>query len=322
MKTCALISCLTSAFFLCGFASAQTQSQTGPTRNQPSAAANSNQSPNQNGTQNPTPGAGAGQQPNARGMRSVQARNSEAAVDLLSATRQARNALGDYDKEDAMTHIDHALAKANQITQQGTGHFVQIYSELSRYSVIEPVLRSRAQQGEQPNAQQQGQLNANPEQTEETPVGVQQVEGAFTSVDLDVIAARDHLRAAKTALENGDYQKADAALKAVEDGVDVASVSADLPLVRARENLMLAHESASQGDSREVRAALKEASAALTNYINMGGSHSSQARTLCSQIQNFRASGSQGQGVQNSAAQIATWWSQVASWNQMSRSNS
>lgn len=310
MKTGALISCLPFVFFMCGFANAQTQ-------NQPSGTSNYNQ--NQNLRRVPDPGPRESPQQSATGMQSAQARNSEAAVDLLGAADQARNAVLDYDKQDAMTHIDHALAKADQITQQGKGRFVPIYSELSRYSVIEPVLRSRAQQSQQPSVQQQGQTYSNLQQTQEAPVGVQQVEGAFTSVDLDVTAARDHLRAAKQALESNDYQKADAALKAVEDGVDVASISADLPLVRARENLMLARYSAFQGNDRETRAALKEASAALTNYIDMGGSHTSQARTLCSQIESFRNSGSQHGS--NSAAQIGAWWNEVASWNQTSRSN-
>ena len=74
-----------------------------------------------------------------------------------------------------------------------------IYDELSRYSVIEPVMQSRAQQT-LPNAAQpsSGQSSTAPNASvaphasvapnDERPYGVQEVVGGFTSVDLDVKA--------------------------------------------------------------------------------------------------------------------------------------
>lgn len=337
----------------------QTSNQYNQNQNRGTSASTSSQRNYSSSQQQGTQQSANAQNRNAPGMRSVQARQSEEASDLLSATDQARNAILNYDKQDAIEHIDHALAKAQEIEQQKPGRFVPIYDELSRYSVIEPVMQSRnqnqqeyqeqqespqaanqqysqrnqqySQRNQQPGASQQSASQSNASQqtqrpqvelNQERPFGVQDVVGSFTSIDLDVKAAQDHLRAAKQALQNGDYGAADAALKAVQDGVDVASLSLDLPLVQARENLMLARESAINGDQRESRAALRDAAHALREYAKMGGSHSSQATALCSQIENAANSGVQSgtQASSNSATQIENWWNQLAGWTQAAHS--
>ena len=311
-----------------------------PARAQKTTPSASNQSQSQNPDYQKRQLSGTsstGHGRNATGMQSASARQSEEASDLLSATDQARNAVLNYDKQDALEHVNHALAKAQEIMQQKPGRVVPIYDELSRYSVIGPVMQSRARRDEeenQPYSQQNNSTGASqPTQkqtqqpgqqqsvarNDERPVGVEDVVGNFTSVDLDVKLAQDHLMAAKQALEKGDFGAADAALKAVQDGVDVASVSVDLPLVRARENLVLARESAMSGDQRETKVALRDAARALREYARFGGSHSSQASALCTQIENASSSASQT-STTSSATQIENWWNQVASWTQNARS--
>ena len=307
-----------------------------PARAQKTTPSASNQSQSQNPDYQKRQLSGTsstGQGRNATGLQSATARQSEEASDLLSATDQARNAILNYDKQDALEHVNHALAKAQEIMQQKPGRMVPIYDELSRYSVIGPVMQSRnrgyegenqeySQQNNSTGASQQAQKQTQQQsvaRNDERPVGVQDVVGNFTSVDLDIRLAQDHLTAAKQALEKGDFGGADAALKAVQDGVDVASVSVDLPLARARENLILARESAMSGDQRETKVALRDAARSLREYARFGGSHSSQASALCTQIENASNSASQT-STTSSATQIENWWNQLASWTQNARS--
>ena len=264
----------------------------------------------------------------AAGIPSNRARNSEEAEDLLDATDQARNAVLDNNKQDALEHINHALQNANEIEQRRNGRMVPIYSELSRFSVIEPIMRARQENQEngqlqnssrssQQSPSAQTQTYSSNSQNRRSPVAVRQVEGEYTAVNLDVQAAKDHLQAARQALSNGDFQKADVALKAVQDGVSVVQVSADLPLVKARENLMIAHEAASEGHSRETQAALKEASKALTDYCNEGGSHQQPATQVRTEIDNYAKSSTLTGS--DASSKIADWWNQLASWNQGSQ---
>jgi hypothetical protein len=136
--------------------------------------------------------------------------------------------------------------------------------------------------------------------------------GEYTSVALDVQAAKDHLEAAQKAVNQGEFGKADAALAAVQDGVVVTSVAADLPLLKARENTVLAREAADRGHYNEAEAALRAASAALDQYANGQNSHAADARTLQSEIDSYN------QTIQtkhdDASTKIEDWWDRMTDW--------
>ncbi len=167
-------------------------------------------------------------------------------------------------------------------------------------------------------AQKPGNATANSEQSDASHIAgstannnssdeaVRQVAGQFTSVALDVQGADEHLLAAKQALQAGNFQKADEALRAVQDGVVATSVEADFPLLRARENLMLARESAEDANFGEAHAALEGASRALASYATSSSTHANDARMLKSQIDRYDQSIRQNH---NGAVQkIEGWW--------------
>lgn len=244
-------------------------------------------------------------------MPSAKARLSDEVSDLLNATNEARVALEAHNKQDAQFHIDHALDNAKMIRSSAANRrFVPLYDELDRYSVLGPIMSQRNQSKKASNdADRQASDASHIAQARTT---VQEVEGQFTSVALDVQSAMDHLEAAKQALQNGNYQKADEALAAVQDGVVVTSISADLPVLRVRENLILARSSAHNGNISEAKAALKAASVALGNYENGQGKHGVDARKLRSEIDSY------AQSIQNNhadaAAKIDQWWNETTEW--------
>src|SRR6185503_14956085 len=136
----------------------------------------------------------------------------------------------------AQFHINHAMENANMILN-GSPHrrYAQLYDELDRYSVLGPIMAQRnSNSGRSSNTSDASHVATTTHTT------VRNVEGEYTSVALDVEAARDHLNMASQALQQGNFQKADEALQAVQDSVVVTTVAADLPLLRARENLALA----------------------------------------------------------------------------------
>ena len=235
-------------------------------------------------------------------------RRSKEVGDLLDATNQARVAVQANNLEDAQFHIDHAMENANMILN-GSPHqrYAQLYDELDRYSVLGPIMTQRN------NNTTRNSTSSDASHVSTTPhTTVRNVEGEYTSVALDVQAARDHLNMASQALQQGNFQKADQALQAVQDSVVVTTVAADLPLLRARENLALARESAEDGHFGETRAALQAASRALAEYAGTSGPHANDARATQSQIVNF--SQSLQQDHTDAVSKIDQWWDQTTDW--------
>jgi hypothetical protein len=237
-------------------------------------------------------------------------RRSNEVGDLLDATNEARVAVQADNIEDAQFHINHAMENADTILN-GSPHrrYAQLYDELDRYSVLGPIMtRRNSNNGQNSN----GQASDASHVVTATHTTVRNVEGQYTSVALDVQAAKNHLNMASQALQQGNFQKADEALQAVQDSVVVTTVAADLPLLRARENLALARESAEDGHFGETRAALRAASRALANYADNSGRHANDARTIRSQIVNFN------QSLQTShmdaVSKIDQWWDQTTDW--------
>ncbi len=222
----------------------------------------------------------------------TKAHRSREVSDLLRATSEARVAVEDRDKDDALFHINHALDNANRLVS-ANARFIPLYEELDRYSVVGPIVAQRKTGNASPNA-------------------VRDVQGTFTSASFDMQQAKDHLTAAKQAVEQGEYRKASAALAAVQDGVVVTSIKADLPLLQARENLILARESADQGDFTEAHAALQAASNALVTYETGGGRHAAEAKTLHGQIDTYNQAIQQNHS--DAVSKIDSWWEQMSDW--------
>jgi len=235
-------------------------------------------------------------------------RRSKEVGDLLDATNEARVAVQADNLEDAQFHINHAMENANMILN-GSPHrrYAQLYDELDRYSVLGPIMAQRNS-----NSGRSSDTSDASHVATTTHTTVRNVEGEYTSVALDVQAARDHLNMASQALQQGNFQKADEALQAVQDSVVVTTVAADLPLLRARENLALARESAQDGHFGETQAALRAASRALAEYAGNSGPHANDARSTRSQIDNF--SQSLQQNHTDAVSKIDQWWDQTTDW--------
>lgn len=189
---------------------------------------------------------------NASKAQNTQALRSEEVGDLLNATNEARIAVEARNSQDAIVHVDHALQNASRLeSDTKSARFVPLYQELDRYTVLAPIMTEKNRTGNTTGSQ-----------------------GANTTAKTN-----QPPNAAKTAIEQKDFNKADQALAAVQTGVVVTSVASDLPLLRARENMVLAREAANRGNFKEAHTALTAASQALGNYANNSGTHSSDART-------------------------------------------
>jgi hypothetical protein len=101
---------------------------------------------------------------------------------------------------------------------------------------------TNGQYSNQAQSQNQSQ-NKNPAESQNSQNGTRRTRGEavkgvgveFTVAALDVNEARAHLMAAQQALQQGNFQKADAALAAVQDGLVVATFAGDAPLLREGE---------------------------------------------------------------------------------------
>ena len=78
-------------------------------------------------------------------MNSPAARHSDAALQMLEATRNARNAFANEKKQQALQDVDRAIKDAGRV-QNGTNNqaFVPLYQELDRSSVLKPMLSARS----------------------------------------------------------------------------------------------------------------------------------------------------------------------------------
>jgi YfdX protein len=242
---------------------------------------------------------------------SSRAQMSDEVGDLLNATNEARIAVEEGNREDSLFHVNHALQNANRIEGKSqSDRIVPLYQELDRYTVLGPIMAEK-HKANGTEADNRPTKNTN-QQSRATNPAVQEVTGQFTSVGLDVQQAKEHLTAAKQAIERNEFDKADQALAAVQTGVVVSSVASDLPLVQARDNMTLARSAANRGDYKEAQAALTSASRALDNYSNGNGSHAAEARTLKSQIDTYNRSIQQSHN--GAVSKIDSWWDEMADW--------
>jgi hypothetical protein len=245
---------------------------------------------------------------------------SRSAVRVLADTNEARTAIAQGNKARATQCVDDALSALGQIQ----GASIPIYTEFSQVAILGPIQeQQRRSHGGSANNNRPGATGEASRQAENQPgtsaqtggkaPAVKEVAQEFTAVTLDANMAKDHLQAARTALNNGDTKQADTALAAVQDGVGLVSVEADRPLLRARENLMLARTLAQQGHYDQVSAPLRAAADALDTYRTVNQAHGSDAGNLSQQIRSYASSFSSA-NHSDAAQKIEQWWDQTRSW--------
>jgi hypothetical protein len=246
---------------------------------------------------------------------------SLAAGRLLKHVHQARQAVNQQQKQQAIGHIDKGLMLVQIIesavpTYQVTARIqsgntvyeekeqvkqlmVPIYAELEKVTLMAPLMAAKQEAaqnggaahgstaGKQPQQSSPEQSSQQPSRSPMTPV-VAGVELHHTHIMFDVSAAKEHLQAAKHALSNDKYTAADGALAAVQQGVNFAYVEVDLPLLRARENLMLAKSQVQAGQGQDARMTLEAAAQALEQYAQRADkARASQVQNLQKEIQNY-----------------------------------
>lgn len=312
--------CIFGALACAPFAVAQTQEQT-------ESQSSTGMSQSQSGQ------SGAIQQ-------SPRVQRSRAAAGMLNYVQQARQDIAQHNRQAAMNQVNQAIQDLNQAeSMQASGattasaNIVPIYQELEQTSVIGPLEAARGSSARQGAAERSGQTGTEQntmaeatqgQSTESQSTGmaersgtapvVKSVEGGYTAVAVDLKMAKDHLLAAKTALQNNQTAQADSALAAVQSGVMLVSVQRDLPLVRARENLALAQQMAQNGNVSAASAPLQAAVNSLEEYqrMNQGTSQNlSQIAQLQQQISSYSSS-IQQQDPSQASATIGNWWNEVS----------
>jgi hypothetical protein len=206
----------------------------------------------------------------------------------------ARQAIARHDKAAAANAVNEAIGFSDKLGSRATA---PIYSELSSVSIVGPIEAAKANTGAPAG-----------------PPAVKAVAGGYTRIVLDANLARARLLAAKAELASGDLARADADLRAIQNGVVLESVSANLPLVRARENLNLAKTSAQSGNTAAAKSQMQAAQKALADFARLSPAspHASQAQTLANQIASAAQSADATHPI--STAQLDQWWTQIADW--------
>ena len=172
---------------------------------------------------------------------------SLAAGRLLKHVHQARQAINQQQAQQAMGHIDKGLTLVQIIesavpTYQVTARIqagntvyeekdqvkqlmVPIYTELEKVTLMAPLMAAKQETSKhgrahhesmsgKPSQQSSAEQSSQPFRAAMTPV-VTGVELHHTHIMFDVSTAKEHLQAAKRALNNDKYEVADAALVAI-----------------------------------------------------------------------------------------------------------
>lgn len=240
------------------------------------------------------------------------------AVQMFKDIANAQAAIKHNSKSQAQSNVQQALQQWQQMSsvEKANGAvIVPLYSELDETQTLAPM------------AMQHKSNNEDAAQNRYAPVTVEQASGQFTFVGLDLDKAKKKLDAAEAALNNGNMEAANDALRAVGDELVTGSVQANYPLLAARENLGIAEGAIQNGHERQAKAALNEASKDLDSFSTGSQHHGSDAKNLASQIQSFSQNLNQNQNHQNAENKIDGWWKQINSWfgsqnGNSSRSNS
>ncbi|HLI85353.1 MAG TPA: hypothetical protein VKV17_15660 [Bryobacteraceae bacterium] len=217
-------------------------------------------------------------------------------------TRERRQTAFNRDNETAAEQQEHATNAGEAPNQE------QANREANEPPNNEPQAEENGEENEPLNPE-----NAQPRYGRQ--LVAQDVTQDFTSVSLDVNAARRDLEAANMALQEGNTDAADSNLKAVQDRVDMVYVAEDRPLVQARQNLILARDMASQGRYADMRAPLREAASALQTYQSEGTPHADEAAQLSQQITSYLAQPSPSAANASAVQQVDNWWNKTQGWS-------
>jgi len=232
-------------------------------------------------------------------------------LDMLDHTNKARTAIANKNKQAALNDIDAATSDLTKAQSDAQGKIIPLYQEFASVSVVAPV---RAEQ-------QKNAANSNSSATSNKPVPetVHQVAGGYSVMEIDTDGAMSHLNAAKTALNNENWNAADKDLAALQDGVVFASYRSDMPLVRAQENLILARRNAREDNYRETRAALASSAKALAAYAQESGPHANDAKNLQQEIQSYDQHIMKTHS--DAVSKIDGWWNTASNWLQNPKTN-
>ena len=259
---------------------------------------------------------------------------------ILKHVAQARDALAENHKQDAVRHVDQAVKLMKivdgllphykvktQITSGDvcyldeddvTPRYVTLFEDIDRRDVISPVIRAKHEAG----------LKVDPTTVPKEPDGqlapvplvVTRADVTYTLVKLDVDLARRMLALASKELGEERVKQADSALHSLQAGGVVLELEEiDLPLKQSADNLKLAEIEMKDGRHNEARAALQEAIDDLKDYEEqVGDKRGEEVNALHQEITKLTAELEKDKPspaeTQKLATTISRWRDSVSKW--------
>ena len=259
---------------------------------------------------------------------------------ILKHVAQARDALAENHKQDAVRHVDQAVKLMKivdgllphykvktQITSGDvcyldeddvTPRYVTLFEDIDRRDVISPVIRAKHEAG----------LKVDPTTVPKEPDGqlapvplvVTRADVTYTLVKLDVDLARRMLALASKELGEEKVKQADSALHSLQAGGVVLELEEiDLPLKQSADNLKLAEIEMKDGRHNEARAALQEAIDDLKDYEEqVGDKRGEEVKALHQEITKLTAELEKDKPspaeTQKLATTISRWRDSVSKW--------
>jgi hypothetical protein len=237
---------------------------------------------------------------------------SRFAGQMLDDTNRARAALKKGDHQLAREDVNRARTELQKIEADAHGAtMIPVYQEFVSISILSPVRAEQNARAQGNNAERKGAESSKP-------AAVNEVAGDYTRVMVSTTVARNGIDAARAALDQREWKKADLALSDVQEGVQIESVESDMPLARTRENLILARAAIRDGHYHEAKAALENAAKALSQYEDRGGRRASEAKQMEEEV-NQLAQNLEKEHT-GAVSAINKWWNTTATWSPYDRS--
>ncbi len=259
---------------------------------------------------------------------------------ILKHVAQARDAIAENHKQDAVRHVEQAVKLMKivdgllphykvktQITSGDvcyldeddvTPRYVTLFEDIDRRDVISPVIRAKHEAGLKVDPttapkDQNGKLAP-------VPLVVTRADVTYTLVKLDVDLARRTLALASKELAEDKIKQADSALHSLQaGGVLLELEEIDLPLKQTADNLKLAEIEMKDGRHDEARAALQEAIDDLKDYEEqVGEKRGEEVKALHEEITKLTAELEKDKPspaeTQKLATTISKWRESVSKW--------
>ena len=256
-----------------------------------------------------------------------------AAGRILKHVDQARFAIADKKKEEALQHVSKAI-KLTQIIdnvlphyklkteiksgdyvyqeeEDVTSRYITLYEELDRFELVAPVMKAKKEAKQKQDAE--GAV---------APV-VAQDTLEYTAIRLDYQLTKQMLNLAKEKLgseDHKDHLQAGAALFAIQtEGVLFEYDAVDLPLAQAADNLKLAEDEMNLGRHDAAKVALRAAADELHRYEStVGANRGKDVKQLQDEINKMTAALDKGKpssgDTKKHAAAISRMWQRVTNW--------